>query len=72
MKNLMRLSLVGLLAASFVMGVLAATTVEAKPLLGCYLACNRTTYQIVECCPYEIKGEIIFKCHGTGDWCYPE
>jgi hypothetical protein len=71
MKKLMRMAVGGLLVASFVFGVMS-TTIEAKPMLGCYEACNRTTYQIVECCPFIQKGDIIWRCHNTGDWCYPE
>ena len=73
MRKLMCLAVGGLLIASFVFGVMATvTTVEAKPMLGCHEACNRTTYQIVECCPFVHKGEIVWRCHNTGDWCYPE
>jgi hypothetical protein len=73
MKKLIRLTVGGMLIATFVLGLMATfTTVEAKPMFGCYLACNRTTYQIVECCPFTQKGEIVWKCHNTGDWCYPE
>ena len=71
MKQLIRLAVGALLIASFVFGIMATTT-EAKPMPGCYEACNRTTYQIVECCPFIQKGDIVWRCHNTGDWCYPE
>jgi hypothetical protein len=70
MKNLIRVSVAGLLAASFVFGIMATTT-QAKPMLGCDIMCNRTTYQIVECCPFIQKGEIVWRCHNTGEWCFP-
>ena len=71
MKKLMRVAVGGLLVASFMFGVMS-TTIEAKPVLGCYEACNRTTYQIVECCPFIQKGDIVWRCHNTGSWCYSE
>jgi len=69
MKKTLHVVVVGLLVAALAFGILATTT-QAKPMLGCYEACNRTTYQIVECCPYDQQGEIVWKCHNTGDWCY--
>ena len=71
MKQLIRLAVGALLVASFVVGF-TATTIEAKPVPGCYELCNKTTYQISVCCPFIQKGEIVVRCHNTGDWCYPE
>lgn len=70
MKKLLSFLLVGILVASFAIGAVA-TSVQAKPLPGvCYVMCNRTTYQLVECCPYDKHGEIDWHCHMIG-WCYP-
>jgi hypothetical protein len=76
MKKLMSITLIGILVASFAIGGMVATS-QAKPLVGvCYTMCNRTTYQLLECCPYIVKGspdtgEIVYKCKMIG-WCYPE
>lgn len=51
MKNALRLALVGFLMASFVIGIVATTTVEAKPK-DCFVICNYETCMGKECCYY--------------------
>jgi hypothetical protein len=69
-KRLLSILLVGILVALFAATAMVSET-QSKPMLDCYLACNRTTYKLIECCPYIQHGEIDWKCHMVG-WCYPE
>lgn len=71
MKKVLSLMLLAVLAVSFAVTAMVSTA-ESKPLPGvCFLACNRTTYQLFECCPYLKHGEIDYNCRMIG-WCYPE
>ncbi|UCD62754.1 MAG: hypothetical protein JSW34_08280 [Candidatus Zixiibacteriota bacterium] len=71
MRKLLSIVLLAVLVVSFAVSAMVSQ-VEAKPLPGvCYLACNRTTYQLFECCPYTQHGdEVVFRCKHVG-WCYP-
>ena len=70
MKKLFSILLVTILVTSFVIGAI----VQSKPVVvgECSEACNRTTYQLIECCTYQLpNGEEMTKCKMIG-WCYPE
>ena len=72
MKKMLSIAIVAVLMASFAIG--AVVTAQAKPVPAgeCNYACNRTTYRLIECCPYEYgNGQIVTKCKTIG-WCYPE
>ncbi|UCE25367.1 MAG: hypothetical protein JSU74_04805 [Candidatus Zixiibacteriota bacterium] len=71
MKKLFAFALLGVLVTSFALGAFVPDA-QSRPLPGiCYLMCNRTTYQLFECCPYEKHGEVDYNCRMVG-WCYPK
>ena len=59
MKRLLRMSLLGLIGTTFVLGILA-TLAEAKPTFKCEKFCNLSTCVATECC-FRPGGTVVCK-----------